>query len=308
LAFWKFIEIMSLTLRCRDRKDRDKGTLELRADATVANLKDEFAKKNSKYGPERQWWTAFDGKTVLKSNETKLVDLGLKNNDIIVFKDLGFQIGYRTVFLVEYFGPILAHTICYCSCSQALIYGKTFEHQLVQKIAYWLVMFHYVKRELETVFIHRFSNDTMPIRNIFKNSAHYWLLGGLFISYFLYHPEFTAPQSMAVIYSCVAVFIIAEFGNLWAHMVLRDLRPPGTRRRAIPRGGMFEIVSCANYTFEILAWFTFSILTQVLTAHVFLLVSVGQIAQWSLKKHKAYLAEFPEYKNLKRYILFPFIW
>lgn len=28
--------------------------------------------------------------------------------------------------------------------------------------------FHYIKRLLETVFVHRFSNATMPIMNLFK--------------------------------------------------------------------------------------------------------------------------------------------
>lgn len=41
-------------------------------------------------------------------------------------------------------------------------------HSLYFSIACACFSFHYIKRLLETVFIHRFSNATMPISNLFK--------------------------------------------------------------------------------------------------------------------------------------------
>ncbi len=94
---------------------------------------------------------------------------------------------------------------------------------------------HYVKRELETLFVHRFSNATMPFYRVFINSSHYWVLCGLFISYFLFHPKYSAPVYPAYVsHVCIVLFCLAEVMNLCCHLVLRSLRPAGTKSRAIP--------------------------------------------------------------------------
>jgi len=81
-------------------------------------------------------------------------------------KDLGPQIGWRTVFLIEYvrrsprvplriidanlyqIGPLLIHPLFYYF--PKVWYGKDVEHSSLQKYVYALVMLHFIKRELET--------------------------------------------------------------------------------------------------------------------------------------------------------------
>lgn len=53
----------------------------------------------------------------------------------------------------------------------------------------------------------------------------------------------------------------AELSNLLTHITLRNLRPAGTRRRAIPYGYGFDLVSCPNYFFETVAWTAVCFLT-----------------------------------------------
>jgi len=189
-----------------------------------------------------------------------------------------------------------------------LIYGTEFKHSYTATVAFWLVIFHYVKREYETHFIHRFSNATMPFFNVFKNSAHYWLLGGLFIAYYIYHPEYTEAWSAFEVNIFAVLFMLCEAGNFYSHYQLRNLRRPGTRERRNPTGFMFNYTSCANYTFEVFAWLVFAIMVQSVTSYIFLVVSTAQIAAWSIKKHKALIQEFPAEPIKKRKILFPFIW
>jgi very-long-chain enoyl-CoA reductase len=100
---------------------------------------------------------------------------------------------------------------------------------------------HYVKREFETILVHRFSNDTMPFMNIFKNSTHYWVFFGLFNMYFFLHPDYTAPvwASDSFFIGSTVLFCIFEFLNLQCHLVLKNLRKPGTTERGIPQGWGF---------------------------------------------------------------------
>jgi len=176
-------------------------------------------------------------------------------------------------------------------------------------VAFGLVILHYVKREFETIFVHRFSNETMPIINIFKNCTHYWIFGGVCIAYYLYHPKYRSLfflQNNNVVNIFAILTIICEIGNLDAHIRLRNLRKPGTKERGIPKGQLFSLVSCANYTWELGSWFYFAILTNCLTSWIFLGLSFVPMYLWSIKKHKAYKKEFPDYPKGRK-LLIPFL-
>lgn len=294
-----------MQLHIQDRKGRQLTSVSLSSDATTDDLKALFATEYPKWDVDRQYFTkGLDASRVILKSGAVLSSQGLVDQDTLVFKDLGKQIQWKTVFHIEYAGPILMHALCFYF--PRLIYGQDVSHGYLQTVAFWLVVAHYMKREYETHFIHRFSNATMPFFNVFKNSAHYWMLGGLFISYFLYHPSFTAMWSDKAVNMFAFVFTLMEMGNFYSHYQLRNLRAPGTRERRNPRGFMFEYTSCANYTFEVAAWLVFSIMVQTLTSWVFLLVSTAQIAAWSAKKHKLLNAEFGKVQGRKK--LFPLLW
>ena len=79
-----------------------------------------------------------------------------------------------------------------------------------------MVILHYAKRELETMFVHRFSSATMPFTNVFKNSFHYYGLFGFLTMYFFLHPDYTPPAwaSDEIYYGATALFCVFEFMNL----------------------------------------------------------------------------------------------
>merc|ERR1712000_548717 len=91
--------------------------LEVSESSTVAQLKAAYAKAFPKYYPDRQRFYLQDGETkVGLEDEKKLSTYNLlcsKRDDVVYFRDLGPQIAWKTVFLVEYAGPLLIYLFFY---------------------------------------------------------------------------------------------------------------------------------------------------------------------------------------------------
>lgn len=283
-------------------------------DATLAMLKNGIAQLVPSLPIVRQRLTDAQKRPLL-GDDKRLIDLGLENNARLTVKDLGPQISWRTVFLVEYAGPLLIHPIIYYMAPLVWAhFGYQFEMSLVQKMVFVLVLVHFAKREFESLFVHRFSNATMPAFNIVKNSGHYWLLSGVVLAGGVYSPSLSAEavkgsirDNVVYLAGCALLWLVAELGNLQSHLILMNLRPKGTRVRQIPRGALFELVSCPNYFFEVLAWLSITLMTLSLSALIFLVVSTVQMTLWAIKKHKNYRKEFGEQYPRQRKILVPFL-
>jgi len=276
---------------------------------SVLDFKKQYAKKFPKYYPERQRFTLATTNAPLVDGKV-LADYQLKDGDVLLFKDLGTQIGYRTTFVIEYLGPLLLYPVFYFF--KDYIYSdQTRPIQFAQQVALACWTLHYAKRILESILVHRFSHGTMPLfPNLPRNCGHYWA-AGLYISYFVNHPLFTSPPIERV-YLGLGIFLVAELGNLITHVMLRNLRPEGSKERKIPRGFLFNYVSCPNYTFEVLAWVGFSILTQSVASVLFLVMGAGQMWFWAVDKHKRYKKDFdgkegrPQYPRGRK-VMFPFL-
>jgi len=299
-------------VQVQSRSGRTLADLEVDGKTSVQELKKLYAKKFPKYYPERQRFTIPAQNNAALVEGKTIADYSLKDGEILYFKDLGTQIGYRTVYCIEYAGPIVLYPIFYF-LQDYLYPGVAGKHhmQFAQKVALVCWIFHYTKRILETIFVHRFSHGTMPLfPNLPRNCGHYWL-AGLYISYFVNHPRFTSP-SVEQIYLGLAIFAIGQLGNLISHVMLGNLRSDGSTGRKIPRGFLFEYVSCPNYFFETLIWIGFTILTQSVASGLFLIMGTGQMWAWAVQKHRRYRKDFdgkegrPLYPR-NRKVMFPFL-
>jgi very-long-chain enoyl-CoA reductase len=282
----------------------------LSPNATAVEIYDTLANKTRYSVHQLRVTKGSDGSLISNLKDVSVYSTGLRDQSTIYVKDLGTQIAWRTVFIVEYLGPILIHPLFLAI--RPYIYPSTAkEASQLQVLLCWMISLHFVKRELETMFVHRFSAATMPLRNIFKNSAHYWILSGVLMAAFIYAPSSSAakPANPLLLYPGLALFVIGELGNLQTHLVLKGLRSANGTERGIPRGFLFDLVTCPNYLTETMSWlgvylvsgFSWGVL-------IFIIASVAQMAQWANKKERRYRKEFGDKYKRKRYTMLPGIW
>ncbi|KAL4771257.1 3-oxo-5-alpha-steroid 4-dehydrogenase-domain-containing protein [Aspergillus nidulans var. acristatus] len=254
---------------------------------------------------------AADRAVVPNSKDSTIEQNGLNDKTVLHVKDLGPQISWRTVFIVEYFGPLLIPILFLYPLRPYLYYNFDNIPQPtdIQRLVCALLVVHFLKREYETVFVHRFSNATMPARNIVKNSGHYWLLAGCNIAYWVFRPDSSAATgrvSPALVYTGLALYVFGELANFNTHLVLRNLRRPGTTERGIPSGFGFSAVTCPNYFFEVVSWVGVYLVSGLSWSVLFFIaVAAGQMAPWAKKKERNYRKEFGDKYKRKRYVMIP---
>lgn len=293
---------MTTTVSVSSRSGKALGSYTLPASATVADLSAAIAAKRSISIHRLKFYrpsTSPPDPSGKPPRPTPLdTDVVLLDGEGVLFKDLGPQISWKHVFVLEYLGPLLLYPLFFLQPSW--IYGSESlvaaaareapwarEVQVAALVA-WTV--HYAKREIETLFVHRFSHATMPLSNLGKNCAYYWGFAA-YVSFFVNHPLYTPPPP-DLVYSGACLFYFMEMGNFTCHWTLRQLRPPGTRVRKIPTGGLFEYVTCPNYTYEILAWLGFNLMTRTVAGGLFMLAGAMQMFIWAGGKHRNYRKEF----------------
>ncbi|HSM12793.1 MAG TPA: 3-oxo-5-alpha-steroid 4-dehydrogenase, partial [Thermoanaerobaculia bacterium] len=105
----------------------------------------------------------------------------------------------------------------------------------------------------------------------------------------------------------VALFAAGTWVNRRADATLRALAARGDGEYGIPRGGLFERISCPNYLGEIIVWSGWALATWSLPGLAFALWTVANLAPRARSHHRFYRERFPDYPPERR-ALVPFVW
>jgi very-long-chain enoyl-CoA reductase len=228
-------------------------------------------------------------------------------------------LSWATVFVIEYAGPIIIHLL-FPFVLRPYLYKLPLPYlpyaadslpplSTSQLLASAMIVLHFLKREYETLFIHRFSLATMPMFNILKNSSHYWILSGAWLAYWIYAPgsysSLETPLTKNLNIVGLVLYLFGEVSNFSTHVTLSNLRSPGGTERGIPKGYGFELVTCPNYLFEMIAWTGVLCVTRSSALLPFMVTAFVQMYFWAIKKEKALRNEFPKEYRRKRYRIIP---
>ncbi len=163
---------------------------------------------------------------------------------------------------------------------------------------------HYINRTFVFPFRLHTRGKKMPVlimcSGIFFNLCNTFLMGYYFINFanydlsWFYDPRFIAGTLM---------FFMGVWINWKADNILIHLRNPDETDYKIPRGWLFNYVSCPNLLGELIEWAGFALLCWNMPALAFFIWSAANLVPRALAHHKWYKNKFADYPAERKIIL-----
>lgn len=188
-----------------------------------------------------------------------------------------------------------------------LMYFATRVSNNVSLVFIGLFLFHYFNR----VFIFPFRIHTkgkqMPLvialSAICFNLVNGSLLGYYFADFASYPAGYFTHWNFII---GLFLFIAGIFINWKSDNILISLRKPGETGYSIPKGWLFEKISCPNLFGEITEWGGYALMCYNLPALSFFVWTCANLIPRALSHHKWYKSHFHDYPS-QRKAVFPYL-
>jgi hypothetical protein len=166
----------------------------------------------------------------------------------------------------------------------------------------WLM--HYLNRTFIFPLRIRTRGKEMPLIIVLSaigfNIVNAWLNG-----YFLANLETYNDHSFLEwnFFMGAALFSVGFAINQISDHRLINLRKPGETGYKIPKGFLFEFISCPNHFGELVQWFGFALMAWNFPAVCFFVWTAANLIPRSRKHHKWYEENFTDYPENRKAIL-----
>jgi len=175
-----------------------------------------------------------------------------------------------------------------------------------------LFLLHYVNRAV--IFPLRIASDKPTPLLVFLMAFMFCFLNGYMQARDITQYHRFEHDSEIRMWTGVTVFFIGMGINIDSDSILRNLRrgPQDAGKYYIPRGGMFDYVSGANFFGEIVEWTGFALASGSVPAAVFAFFTVCNIGPRAVQHHLDYKIKFSgrdgkELYPVERKALIPFL-
>ena len=168
---------------------------------------------------------------------------------------------------------------------------------------------HYINRTLIFPFRIKTKGKKMPL-SIVGMATIFNLINGFICGYYF---GFLSPEYSETYWTDGRLIFggLLFFGGMYINWqsdnILIHLRQPGETGYKIPKGGLFNQISCPNLFGEIVEWTGFALMTWALPTVSFVAWTIANLVPRAFNHHKWYLAKFENYPK-KRKAIIPFIW
>ncbi|XP_027724778.1 3-oxo-5-alpha-steroid 4-dehydrogenase 1 [Vombatus ursinus] len=183
-----------------------------------------------------------------------------------------------------------------------------------QRLSHWpnlillaIFIIHYLQRSLIFPFLIR-GGKPVPIL-VFLSAFMFCTLNGYLQSQYLSNYAVYSEnwvKDPRFITGC-AMWLLGMLINIYSDNILRNLRKPGETGYKIPRGGLFEYVTAANFSGEVIEWYGYALASWSFEGIAFALFTTCVLSARAQQHHRWYLEKFEDYPKFRKVII-PFLY
>ncbi len=170
---------------------------------------------------------------------------------------------------------------------------------------------HFGKRVLESLFLHKYSRPMGLVTTIMITGGYSFLAWN---SERIHDGFVTAAQGNdASLYPTIVaggiLFLAGQVMNLRHHILLANLRRDSANKSEyrVPEGGLFPLVACPHYLFEIIAWIGVAVMSGHLLVWGMVFIMAAYLTGRSRATTVWYRENVPDYPA-RRKALIPFVY
>ncbi|KGN52161.1 3-oxo-5-alpha-steroid 4-dehydrogenase 2 [Cucumis sativus] len=156
------------------------------------------------------------------------------------------------------------------------------------------LVLHFFKRNLEVLFLHKYSSK-MAVDSVITISFSYFSSTAIMI--YTQHLSQGLLREPPIDLKSIGVglFLIGIIGNFYHHYLLSQTRKQGETSYKIPKGGLFSLIICPHYLFEIIEFFGFAFISQTIYSLFFAFATALYLSGRSYATRKWYVSKFEDF-------------